>query len=129
MHATHTHTHTADKLLNLDQALVQLRPVQSRWKELADALRVPETYIQQVDDKCGKDHASSMTEIIDYWMRSCGGRPTWRELADALKRVKEDSLAQQLMSIYNTGEWVVVTMAASVIINYIVFALGCCGYN
>ena len=100
---THTHTHTADKLLNLDQTLVQLRPVQSRWKELADALRVPETYIQQVDDMCGKDHASSMTEIIDYWMRSCGGRPTWRELADALKRIKEDSLAQQLMSIYDTG--------------------------
>ena len=55
-----------------------------------------------------------MTEIIDYWMRSCGGRPTWRELADALKRIKEDSLAQQLMSIYDTGERVVVTMTASV---------------
>ena len=62
----------------------------------------------------GKDHASSMTEIIDYWMRSCGGRPTWRELADAFKRIKEDSLAQQLMGIYDTGGWVVVTMTASV---------------
>ena len=62
----------------------------------------------------GKDHISSMTEIIDCWMRSCGGRPTWRKLADALKRIKEDSLAQQLMSIYDTGEWVVVPMTASV---------------
>ena len=61
-----------------------------------------------------KDHVSSMTEIIDCWMRSCGGRPTWRELADALKSIKEDSLAQQLTSIYDTGGWVVVTMAGSV---------------
>ena len=105
--------HTADKLLNLDQALAQLRPVQSRWKELAEALRVAETYIQQVDEMYSKDHTSCMTEIIDYWMRSCGSRPTWRELADALRRIKADSLAQQLMSIYDTGEWVVITMVAS----------------
>ena len=94
----------ADKLLNLDQVLIQLRPVHIKWKEIAQALRVPVTFIEQLEDATSLDETSKMTEIPDYWKRECSGKPTWRELAEALKTIREVQLAQQLMQIYETGE-------------------------
>ena len=94
----------ADKLLNLDQVLIQLRSVHIKWKEMAQALRVPVTLIEQLEEATSLDETSKMTEITDYWMRECSDKPTWRELADALKTIREVQLAQQLMQIYETGE-------------------------
>ena len=94
---------TADDLLNLDQVLIQLRPVHSKWKEIAQALRVPITFIEQLEEAFSMDASSRMTEITDHWMRECSGKPTWRELADALKTIGEVKLAQQFMQIYETG--------------------------
>ena len=95
---------TADDLLNLDQVLIQLRPVHSKWKEIAQALRVPVTFIEQLEEALSMDASSRMTEITDHWMRECSGKPTWRELADALKTIGEVQLAQQFMQIYETGK-------------------------
>ncbi|XP_064402629.1 uncharacterized protein LOC135348365 isoform X2 [Halichondria panicea] len=38
-----------DKLLDIDQALVQIRSMKHKWRELAETMRVPETMIEQVD--------------------------------------------------------------------------------
>ena len=51
---TLTLTHTApapanvDKLLDIDQALVQIRSMKHKWRELAETVRLPETLIEQV---------------------------------------------------------------------------------
>ncbi len=37
-----------DKLLDLDQAMIQIRSVKNRWRELAEEMRLPETLIEQV---------------------------------------------------------------------------------
>ena len=95
----------ADKLLDLDQCLVQLRVVLTKWREIGEALFVPSTYIEQVETYCASssDAAAGLMEIIDYWIRNCSGQPTWRELADALKSVGEIQLAKELTSVYETG--------------------------
>ena len=84
---------------------MQLRAVCRKWREIGEALFVPSTYIEQVEIYCtsSNDAAAGLTEIIDYWIRNCSGQPTWRELADALKSVGESQLAEQLMSVYQTG--------------------------
>ncbi len=47
-----THTASApadvDKLLDIDQALVQIRTMKHKWRELAETVRLPETLIEQV---------------------------------------------------------------------------------
>ena len=49
---TYIHGHTdfaeLDKLLNIDQAMIQIITVKHRWRELAEAMRLPETLIEQV---------------------------------------------------------------------------------
>ncbi|XP_064402132.1 uncharacterized protein LOC135347907 isoform X5 [Halichondria panicea] len=92
-----------DKLLDIDQALVQIRSMQHKWRELAETMRVPETMIEQIEDSCGINHGGCLTEVIDQWMRSCSGRPTWRELAGHLHNIGEEQLSQELMTIYDTG--------------------------
>ena len=67
-------------------------------------MRVPVTFIEQLEKALSMDASSKMTEITDHWMRECSGKPTWRELADALKTIGEVQLAQQLMQIYETCE-------------------------
>ena len=67
-------------------------------------MRVPVTFIEQLEEALSLDDTSKMTEITDHWMRECSGKPTWRELADALKMIGEVQLAQQFMQIYETGE-------------------------
>ncbi len=37
-----------DQLLDIDQALVQIRSMKHKWKELAETVRLPETLIEQV---------------------------------------------------------------------------------
>ena len=93
----------ADKLVDIDRVLVQLKSVQGKWREIGKALNVPETHIEQVEPYCAGNDVQGITEVIDFWMRNCGGKPTWRELANALKSVGQEQLANLLMEVYETG--------------------------
>ncbi|XP_064402239.1 uncharacterized protein LOC135347988 [Halichondria panicea] len=92
-----------DKLLDIDQALVQIRSMDHKWRELAETMRLPKTMIEQIEDSCGVNHGGCLTEVIDQWMRGCSGRPTWRELAGHLHNIGEEQLAKELINIYETG--------------------------
>ncbi len=37
-----------DEFLDLNQTMIQIRSVKHRWRELAEAMRLPETLIEQV---------------------------------------------------------------------------------
>jgi len=45
-------------------------------------------------------------EMLDFWLRNRtrGGQATWREVAEALTRIDEGKLANELMGVYTTGE-------------------------
>ncbi len=93
----------ADKLVDIDRVLVQLKLVQGKWREIGKALNVPETHIEQVEPYCVGNDVQGITEVIDFWIRNCGGKPTWRELGNALKSVGQEQLANLLMEVYETG--------------------------
>ncbi|XP_064406172.1 uncharacterized protein LOC135351151 isoform X2 [Halichondria panicea] len=93
----------ADKLVDLDRVLVQLKSVQGKWREIGKALNVPETHIEQVEPYCAGNDVQGITEVIDFWIRNCDGKPTWRELGNALKSVGQEQLANLLMEVYETG--------------------------
>ncbi|XP_064403391.1 uncharacterized protein LOC135348919 isoform X2 [Halichondria panicea] len=89
-----------DKLLDIDEALVQIRSMKHKWRELAETVRLPETLIQQIEDSCCDDSAGCLTEVINQW--SCSGQPTWRELGDHLSKIGEEQLSKELLTIYGT---------------------------
>ncbi|XP_064402288.1 uncharacterized protein LOC135348062 isoform X2 [Halichondria panicea] len=100
--ASPTAPEDVDKLLDIDQALVQIRSMKHKWRELAESVRLPETMIEQIEESCCNDSAGCLTEVINQW--SCSEQPiTWRELADHLSKIGEEQLSKDLMTIHGTS--------------------------
>jgi len=66
---------------------------------LAESLNQITTSFPSAPDQC-------KMEMLDFWLRNRtrGGQATWREVAEALTRIDEGKLANELMGVYTTGE-------------------------
>ena len=97
MHAT-----ILDQIINLESLLIQLKPAANdKWYQLGEALGVDK---KQVLDKCIQYPSDQgLVEVLDNWLRCHTGQPTWREIANALKKIGLQELAQDLMKVYETG--------------------------
>ena len=42
-------------------------------------------------------------EVLDQWLRNFPGRPTWRDVANALRRTGFQQLANEIEMVYETG--------------------------
>ena len=90
-----------DDSLNLDTLLIQVQgAVTSRWYQLGEALEVN----KDVLDKCSNyPPEESIVEILDQWLRNFPGRPTWRDVANALRKFGLQQLANDIEMVYETG--------------------------
>ena len=90
-----------DDSLNLDTLLIQIRgTVTPQWYELGEVLEVD----KHVLDKCTKyPPEESIVEILDQWLRNFPGCPTWRDVANALRRIDLQQLANDIEMVYETG--------------------------
>ena len=85
----------------MDILLIQLRgAVTSRWHQLGEALEVN----KEVLDRCSKyTSEESIVEILDEWLRNFSGHPTWRDVANALRKIDLHQLANDIEMVYETG--------------------------
>ena len=90
-----------DDSLNLDTLLIQIRgAVTSRWYQLGLALEIN----KDVLDKCTNyPPEESIVEVLDQWLRNFPGRPTWRDVANALRQIDLQQLADDIDMVYETG--------------------------
>ena len=90
-----------DDSLNLDTLLIQVRgAVTPHWYQLGQALEVS----KDVLDKCSNyPPEESIVEVLDQWLRNFPGRPTWRDVANALRRIGLQQLANDIEMVYETG--------------------------
>ena len=94
-----------DDLVDLDSLLIQLRSqVTPKWKEfglvLGIATEVLDKYSSYSPEEC-------IVEMLDYWLRyhhTYRTKPTWRDIAKALKEVELYQLAESILSVYETGK-------------------------
>ena len=42
-------------------------------------------------------------EVLDQWLRNFPGRPTWRDVANALREIGLQQLANDIEMVYETG--------------------------
>ena len=47
-------------------------------------------------------------EILDQWLRNFSGHPTWRDVANALRKINLQQLANNIEMVYETG--IIITM-------------------
>ena len=45
----------------------------------------------------------SIVEVCDHWLRNHAGKPTWREVAEALGETNFQQLAFDIEKVYETG--------------------------
>ena len=85
--------------LNLDNLLLQIgSQVTQLWNEFGQAVGIP----QEVLNKCfGYPAEECIVEVLDYWLRN--KNPTWKDVADGLREIGLQCLANGILEIYKTG--------------------------
>ena len=85
----------SDKRLDLDNLLIQLRTqVTPSWYEFGLALGMDKDTLNKFSKSPQEE---SIVKLADYWLRNSPTEPTWRDVAEALKKIGFDSLALRLM--------------------------------
>ena len=92
----------ADDSLNLDTLLIQVQgAVTPHWYQLGQVLEVS----KDVLDRCSNyPPEESIVEVLDQWLRNYSGRPTWRDVANALRKIGLQQLANDIEMVYETGK-------------------------
>ena len=55
-----------------------------------------DAYSSHPDEEC-------LVEVLDYWLRNHTSKPSWKEIASALKEIELDDLAETMLKSYETG--------------------------
>ena len=91
-----------DNTLNLDTLLIQVKAAAtSRWYQLGEALGIQK---ESLDRYSSRSPEESILEMLDQWLRNGPRKPTWRDVADALKKIGLEQLASDIEKAYETGE-------------------------
>ena len=91
----------SDDTLNLDYLLVLIKQdITPHWYDFGKAVGVD----NKVLDRCLRyPPEESIIEVCDYWLRNHTGKPTWREVAEALRQINFQQLAVDIEMVYETG--------------------------
>ena len=90
-----------DSLLNLDNLLIQIKQDATQvWYQLGEALGIEKKILEKFTTYSPEE---SIIEMFDYWLRNHSGKPTWKEIAEALRKIRLHKLASGIEMIYKTG--------------------------
>ena len=91
-----------DNTLNLDTLLIQVKAATtSRWYQLGGALGISKELLDRYSSHSPEE---SIIEMLDQWLRNGPRKPTWRDVADALKKIGLEQLASDIENVYETGK-------------------------
>ena len=88
--------------VNLDNLLIQLRSqITPKWYQFGEAVGIEKEVLDNYAKQCFPEDC--IVEMLDYWLRHCKERPTWKDVAKVLKEVNLQKLALDIENIYTTG--------------------------
>jgi hypothetical protein len=70
------------------------------WYQLGEALGIEKAILEKFTTYSPEE---SIIEMLDYWLRNHSGKPTWKEVADALRKIHLHESALGIETIYKTG--------------------------
>ena len=89
--------------INLDALLIQLkREVTPKWYQFGETAGIKNEVLDNFARNCYPDDC--IVEMLDYWLRSYKGKPTWRDVAIILKTINLQQLAFDIEHVYTTGK-------------------------
>ena len=86
----------------MDSLLIQIRSqVTPYWYQFGIAVgidkEVLEKYSRYPSEEC-------IVEVLDYWLKNHHSKPTWKNVAEALKDIGLHRYAEKILKVYETGE-------------------------
>ena len=88
--------------IDLDTLLIQLRPqVGPKWYQFGEAAGIERKVLDKYASDCAPEEC--IVEVLDYWLRNCTTRPTWKGIAWILKAINLQQLAFDIERVYSTG--------------------------
>ena len=96
-------TETDSVCVDLDNLLFQLRSqVTSKWYQFGCAVGIESKILDTFAEQCTPEDC--IMEMLDYWLRNSKEKPTWRDVAKALKAIEVPQLAFGIEHVYTTGK-------------------------
>ena len=93
-----------DTCVNLDNVLLQLRPqVTRKWRQFGEAVGIEKEVLDSCAKTCSSSPEDCIVEMLDYWLRNSLVKPTWKDIARALKAINLPQLAHGIETVYSTG--------------------------
>ena len=112
-----------DDSLDLDTLLIQLRSeVTLKWREFGLAVGLAEDHLDKYSTYPPEE---CIVEVLDVWLRNynCGNtdvgmirKPTWMDVARALREIELHQLANKILSLYKDGKFFVESRLCMLII-------------
>ena len=100
--------------VNLDSLLIQLRPqVTSKWFQFGQAAGIDKEILENFAKQCSPEDC--IMEMLDYWLRYCREVPTWKDIAEILKKINLPKLAHDIEGVYRTGKTIIDNNSAHVL--------------
>ena len=88
--------------MDLDSLLIVLKEELSpKWYEFGLVVGVPQ---ELMDSYSGYPSDQCLTEVLDYWLRHHNETIKWTEVANALKAVKLNQLAEKAQLLSSSAE-------------------------
>ena len=82
-----------------------LEPLEDRWKEIGDALRIPTDLIQKNNDSLGNNY--KLHEVLDWWRyynRHTQLKFTWKTVIDVIKDPINDQVVAEAIHNFLTSD-------------------------
>ena len=89
--------------VNLDNLLFQLRSqITFKWYQFGLAVGIESEILDKFAEHCAPEDC--IMEMLDHWLRKSTHKPTWNDVAKALRIVELPQLALDIESVYTTGK-------------------------
>ena len=89
-------------IVDLDSLLILLKEeLASKWYDFGLVVGVPQ---ELMDSYSGYPSDQCLTEVLDYWLRHHTGTMKWMEVADTLKAVKLNQLAEKAQLLTSSAQ-------------------------
>ena len=89
-------------VVDLDSLLIVLKEeLTPKWYEFGLVVGVPQ---ELMDSYSGYPSDQCLTEVLDYWLRHHAGTMKWAEVANALKAVELNQLAEKVQLLSSSAQ-------------------------
>ena len=72
----------------------------SEWYQFGVAVGIAEEVLNKY---CGYASEECIVEVLDYWLRNNDSKPTWKDVAEGLRVISLNQLAEDILKVYTTG--------------------------